>query len=185
MTTSTITTPTDLSVEAPKLTLSIGSTRIISAIAFFAIIVGAFSALGGVFGAVYTYREAAAQDVTTPSDAPIADAPVRGPFTMWSQSEIITHHQLDNTDGLYYSQMDRQVPAVDEAGNAILDEAGEPVMVANEARLSWITATSLTTALGLGIISYALSAFAIVVGLTMVMLGWVVLRLRNAPVSIA
>jgi len=45
---------------------------------------------------------------------------------------------------------------VDENGEAVLDENDEQVMVPNEARASWINATALTTALGLGIIAYAL-----------------------------
>src|SRR5690606_27877658 len=64
-------------------------------VAFAAIIVGAFSALGGIGGAVYTYRTAAVENIVTPEDAVIAEVPVRGPLSMWSQSDIITHHQLD------------------------------------------------------------------------------------------
>ena len=92
-----------------------------------ALVVGFGAIAGGIFGAWYTWDQAVAQDVTTPDDAAIPEATVRGPFTMWAQSDIITHHQLDSTEGLYYSQMDREVPAVDENGEAVLDENGEPV----------------------------------------------------------
>lgn len=81
--------------------------------------------------------------------------------------------------------MEREVPVVDEAGNPVLDEAGEPVMEPNQARASWLDATTLTTSLGLGIVAYGLSAFAIVVGLTLAALGLVVLRLRRATVALA
>lgn len=174
-----------LTVAAPSLRLSVGHPKLLAAIAAFAIVVGAGSLLGGIFGAVYTYDQAVAQDITTPGDARLAEVPVRGPLSMWAQSDIITQHQLDGTDGQYYAQMEREVPAVDEDGDAVLDENGEPVMVPNEARASWITATTLTTALGLGIMSYAVSAFAIVVGLALVAIGWVVLRLRTATVALA
>lgn len=50
------------------------------------------------------------KDITTPGDAAIAETPVRGPFTMWAQADIITQHQLDRTERLYYAQMDRMVP---------------------------------------------------------------------------
>jgi hypothetical protein len=123
-----------------------------------------------------------AQDVVTAEDAAIAETAVRGPFTMWAQSDIITHHQLENTGGLYYAQMPRTIPQVDENGAAVLDENGEQVMVPNEARASWMTATTLTTALGLGIVAYALSAFAMVVGLTLVMIGFVFLYIRKRAV---
>lgn len=155
-------------------------TALVLAIAgVMAFVVGFGSLAGGLFGVWYTYDHAVAQDVTTPDDAVIPETPVRGPFTMWAQSDIITHHQLDSTDGLYYSQMERLVPEVDENGEAVLDENGEAVMIPNPARASWIPATTLTTALGLGIVSYALSGFAIVVGLTLIAVGYTFFHIRK------
>lgn len=147
-----------------------------------AMTVGFGAMAGGVFGAWYTWDQAVAQDVVTPDDAAIPETPVRGPFTMWAQADIITHHQLDGTDGLYYSQMDRMVPAIDENGEGILDETGEAVMVPNEARASWLNATTLTTALSVGIISYALATFAFATGLTLVAVGFVFLYIRRKAV---
>ena len=150
--------------------------------AILSLAVGLGSVAGGIFGAWYTWDQAVAQDVVTPDDAVIAETPVRGPFTMWAQADIITHHQLESTEGLYYAQMDRTVPQLDENGEAVLDENGEPVMVPNEARASWLNATTLTTTLGLGIVSYALSAFAIVTGLTLMFTGFVFLHIRKRAV---
>jgi hypothetical protein len=147
-----------------------------------ALVVGFGSFAGGIFGAWYTWDQAVAQDVTTPDDAAIPETPVRGPFSMWAQSDIITHHQLDNTGGLYYAQMPREIPQLDENGAAVLDENGEEVMVPNEARASWMNATTLTTALGLGIVAYALSAFAVVIGLTLIVTGYVFLQIRKRAV---
>jgi hypothetical protein len=144
-----------------------------------AFVVGFGSLAGGLFGIWYTYDQAVAQDVTTPDDAVIPETPVRGPFTMWAQSDIITHHQLDSTEGLYYSQMERLVPEVDETGEVVLDENGEAVMVPNPARASWIPATTLTTALGLGIISYALSGFAVALGVTLIVIGYTFFHIRK------
>jgi hypothetical protein len=73
---------------------------------------------------------------------------------------------------------------VDEAGEAVLDEAGDPVMGPNEDRLSWIDATSLTTVLNMGIMAYALAAFAIVVGLTLFGLGGIVYKLRRSALVV-
>ena len=147
-----------------------------------ALAVGFGSLAGGIFGAWYTWDQAVSQDVTTPDDAVFPETPVRGPFSMWAQADIITHHQLDNTEGLYYAQMPRQIPQVDENGAAVLDENGEEVMVPNEARASWMNATTLTTALGLGIVAYALSAFAVVIGLTLLVTGYVFLQIRKRAV---
>jgi len=147
-----------------------------------ALVVGFGATAGGIFGAWFTWDQAVAQSVVTPDDAAIPETPVRGPFTMWAQADIITQHQLDGTDGLYYAEMDREVPAVDENGEAVLDENGEAVMAPNEARASWLNATTLTTALSLGILSYALAAFAIVVGVTLIVVGYVLLHIRRKAV---
>lgn len=147
-----------------------------------ALSVGLGAVLGGVFGAWYTWEQAAVQNIVTPDDAVIPETPVRGPFTMWAQVDIINHHQLDSTDGLYYAEMDRMVPGVDEAGEPMLDDDGQAVMVPNQARASWFNATTLTTALSLGIISYALSAMAVAVGLTLAAAGYVFLYIRKRAV---
>lgn len=149
-----------------------------------ALTVGFGSVAGGIFGAWYTWDQAATQHIVTPEDAAIPNADVRGPFTMWAQADIINHHQLDRTGGLYYAEMPRQVPQVDDAGNPVLDANGDQVMVANAARASWLDATTLTTALSLGIISYAVSAMAIVVGATLALVGFVFLRIRRRAVML-
>jgi len=163
-------------VGAPRTTLVLLIAGIL------AMVVGFGSIAGGIFGAWYTYDHAVAQDVVTPDDAAIPETPVRGPFTMWAQADIINHHQLESTGGLYYAQMDRTVPQLDENGEVVLDANGEAVMVPNEARASWITATTLTTALGMGILAYALSGFAIAVGVTLMVVGFVFLYLRKKTV---
>ena len=147
-----------------------------------ALAVGIGATAGGIFGAWYTWDQAVAQDVVTPDDAAIPETPVRGPFTMWAQADIITQHQLEGTDGLYYAQMDREISQVDANGEAVLDENGEAVMVPNEARASWLNATTLTTALSLGVLSYALAAFAMVIGLTLIVVGYVFLHIRRRAV---
>jgi hypothetical protein len=163
-------------------TLSPRKSFVLLTAAILCLAVGLGSFAGGVFGAWYTWDQAVAQDVVTPDDAVIPETPVRGPFTMWAQSDIITQHQLDSTEGLYYAQMPREIPQVDENGAAVLDENGEQVMVPNEARASWINATALTTALGLGIVAYALSAFAVVIGLTLMFTGYVFMYIRKRAI---
>lgn len=168
-----------IAVEAPIDRITGPRVRLFTFIAIFAIILGAGSMLGGVGGAVYTWDQAAAQNVTTPDDAVFAEVPVRGPMSMWAQADIITQHQLDRTGGLYFAEMDRMVQATDEAGEPLVDEAGEPVMVPNEARASWLDATTLTTSLNMGLMAYALSAFAFLLGGFMVALGFGFLKLRT------
>lgn len=175
----TATTP---DTRLPEVDVPHKKSFVLLATAILALVVGFGAMAGGIFGAWYTWDQAAAQNVVTPDDAAIPETPVRGPFTMWAQADIITHHQLENTDGLYYAEMDRTVPQVDENGEVVLDENGEAVMVPNEARASWLNATTLTTALSLGIVSYALAVFAFVTGLTLVAVGFVFLQIRKKAV---
>ncbi len=171
-------------LSAPDVELRLRANALVTVVAIFAMVVGIFSILGGVGGAVYTYQQAAVENITTPADAAIAEAPVRGPFTMWAQSDIITQHQLNRTEGMRYAEMPRMIPMLDEAGEPMMNEAGEPMMMENAARLSWIDATSLTTVLGVGILAYAFSAFALVMGLTMLGIGLVLYRFRRTTVSL-
>ena len=159
-------------------------SRVLAIAGVLAFVVGFGSVVGGIFGAWYTYDQAVAQSVVTPDDAAIPETPVRGPFTMWAESDIITQHQLESTEGLYYAEMDRMVPQLDESGQPVLDDEGEALMVPNEARASWLDATGLTTALGLGIVSYALSAFAVAVGLTLMVTGYAFIHIRKRALLI-
>ncbi len=168
---------------APAIELELRPNRLFTFVAIFAMVIGFGSVLGGLAGATYTYQQAAVENIVTPGDAVFAEVPVRGPISMWAQSDIITTHQLDRTGGLRYAEMDREVPVLDENGAPVLDEAGEPVMGPNDARMSWLDATALTTVLGMGIMAYALSAFAVVVGLTLALLGFIVLKLRKDTVA--
>jgi hypothetical protein len=169
---------------ASETEFSVRSNRLFAVVAIVAMVVGGFSVLGGIAGAIYTYQQAAVENIVTPDDARIAEAPVRGPLTMWAQSDIITEHQLDRTGGQRYAEMEREVQQVDEDGTPMVDENGDPVMGPNMERLSWIDATSLTTVLGMGILAYAFSAFAIAVGLTLVALGLVVFKLRRSAAAL-
>jgi hypothetical protein len=153
--------------------------RLLTFVGVLALVIGLGSVAGGIAGAVFTWNTAAGENITTPDDASIPETPVRGVFTMYSQADIITHHQMERTEGLRYAEMPREVPMVDETGAPVLDENGDQVMGPNEARMSWITATTLTTALNLGIMAYMLSAFAIVVGLALAGCGVVFLALRQ------
>lgn len=76
-------------------------------------------------------------------------------------------------------------PAIDEAGDPVIGDDGEPVLQPNAARASWINATALTSVLNLGIMAYAFSLFAIVIGLTVGGLGLVGYKLRHSTLTVA
>jgi len=64
-----------------------------------------------------------------------------------------------------------QGKVVDVDGKPILGEDGKPVMTANTARDIWITATTLITALNLGLFAYAFSAVVLLFGIFSIWTG--------------
>jgi hypothetical protein len=100
-------------------------------------------------------------------------------------AQIMREHALESSDGLTYAQMGRFVSAAnpddpkgtsDEAA-AAKDENGEPIP--NAARNTWITATSLSTALNMSYMAEQLSIFGIVVGIALLLagIGFIILAL--------
>lgn len=119
---------------------------------------------GGLWAVVFTYQNVAQENIVTPEDASIPNTPVRGPLTLKSQADAIRMHTLKSTGGQTYAQMPRQIFKVDAGGEPVVDATGKPVMVLNEARNMWVTATTLTTALHLGIITYLFSGLIVLFG---------------------
>lgn len=114
-----------------------------------AIIVGTILVLGGLWAILFTYQNVSQEKIVTPEDASIPNAPVRGPFTLKSQADVIRHHILNTAEGKTYAQMSR-------------DDKDRPL---------WITATTLTTAINLGIITYLFSGLIILFGLISIWTG--------------
>lgn len=129
-----------------------------------AIAAGILMVVGAIWGICFTYKNIAQEKIITPADASIPEKPVRGPFTLKAQADIIRHHTLEMTGGKTFSEMPRQIPKLDENGQPVLDASGKPTMIANASRDIWITATTLTTALNLGIMTYAFSALILLFG---------------------
>jgi hypothetical protein len=90
---------------------------------------------------------------------------------------IMRDHALEASGGLTYAEMGRFVSADDPenpAGTsdeeaALKDDQGNPV--ANGARNTWITATSLSTALNMSYMAERLAVFGMVVGIALLLTG--------------
>ena len=145
--------------------------KILSVSSFLSIIAGFVLAGSGVWGIAFTYTNVARENITTPDDASIPSVPVRGPFTLKAQVDIIREHTLKMTGGKTFAEMSRQIPKLDVEGKPILGEDGKPMMIANTARDIWITATTLITALNLGIFAYAFFAIMLLLGLFFIWTG--------------
>lgn len=117
---------------------------------------GIVMVVGGVWAAAFIYQNVAQEDIVTPEDASIPNTAVRGPLTLKSQADVIRKHALEKADGKTYAETPRQISQTDEDGNQ--------VMVTNPARELWLTATTLITALHLGVITYLFSGLIILFG---------------------
>ena len=123
--------------------------KVMAVVAATLIVVGFGSAAGGVAGALEARSQAVAENVYAHEDSSQAGKLVAGPLTMKAQADVILEHTLGITDGARYSEMDREDPTRD----------------------IWVTSTTLRTALHLGVMAYALSAFAVVLGIALVAAG--------------
>ena len=126
-----------------------------------------------VLGAVYISKHVTQEKIITPDDSSIPGVLVNGPFTLKAQADIIRHHTLTMTGGKTYAEMPREIQKLDANGSVVLGQDGKPVMVANTARDIWITATTLTTALNVGILSYAFAGLVFILGIIFVLIGLV------------
>lgn len=144
-----------------------------------AVLAGLVMIAGGTWGIMFTYTNVKAEKITTSKDASIPGVPVRGPFTLKAQADVIRMHTLENTGGKTFAEMPRQIAKLDADGKPVLDADGKPVMVLNTARDMWYQATTLTTALHLGIITYAFSALVLFLGFISIWTGFVFFALSK------
>jgi len=154
--------------------------KFIIASSLIAIVVGVILMIGGIWGICFTYKNVVTENIVTPQDSSIPGKPVRGPMTLMAQVDIIRKHTLDTTGGKTFAEMPRQIPKLDELGAPVLDAEGNLVMTANTARDIWMTATTLITALNLGVLTYAFFSVVILFGLFSIWAGIAVYVLERA-----
>src|ERR1044071_7557158 len=159
----------------PKMVIAVG-------IAF--ALAGLVVAGAGVYIRNFVVQQLTAQQITTPEDASIPNAPVDGIATALSMANIIQHHAADSSNGLTYAQMGRfAIEGGDPAGTnnadgALKDANGKPVP--NQARNTQLTAASLVTSLSLSAMAIGASYGAIALGVGFTVLGIVIAGLGYA-----
>jgi hypothetical protein len=120
--------------------------------------------------------EAGLTGVTAPS-CDVADQPIETGDDARCFSKYMRIHALESSGGLTYAQMGRFLAADDpenpagtsDEAAALTDEEGNPV--SNQARNTWVTETSLSTALNLSYMAEQLALFGIVVGIALILTG--------------
>jgi hypothetical protein len=147
-------------------------------------IVGLGTVGTGIYIRSFVGEQLASQNITTPDDASIPNAPVNSIATALSMADIIQHHAAASGNGLTYAQMGRfAVESGDPAGTnnadaALLDANGNPV--SNAARNTQLTAAGLVTSLSLSAMAMGAAFGAIALGLAFIMLGIVIAGLGYA-----
>ena len=153
----------------PKLVIAIGVILVLS---------GLFTVGSGIYIQSFIGEQLASQNITTPDDASIPNAPVDDIATALSMANIIQTHAAGFAGGLTYAEMGRfAVEGGDPAGTSNPDEAlkdanGAPV--ANAARNTQLTAAGLVTSLSLSAMALGVSYGAILLGVAFTLLGIVV-----------
>jgi hypothetical protein len=132
--------------------------------------------------------EAGLSDQVSAPSCDVADEPINTGDEARCFSQYMRIHALESSGGLTYAQMGRFLAADDPenpAGTsdeeaALTDEEGNPVP--NAARNTWVTETSLSTALNLSYMAEQLALFGIVVGVALILtgIGFLVLAIGGA-----
>jgi hypothetical protein len=180
---SILNAPEAKATEAPAVELDLRPNKLFTFVAIFAIVVGLGSVLGGIAGATFTYQQAAVENIVTPTTPSSPRSPSAAPCRCTPSPTSSPTTSSTGPRACATPRWTARSRWSTRTAPPSLDENGDPVMGPNEARLSWIDATSLTTVLNMGIMAYALAAFAIVVGTTLALLGLIVLKLRRDTVT--
>ena len=152
--------------------------KIVMVIGVIFVVAGLVTAGGGFYVNSFVVDQLEAQNITTPGDATIPNAPVNDIATALSMADIIQHHAASSSDGLTYAEMGRFAAAdgnpagTSNRDEALLNEAGNPV--ANQARNTQLTAASLVTSLSLSAMAIGVSYGVIALGIGFAVLGIVI-----------
>lgn len=142
------------------------------------LVAGLVASGAGIYIQSFVVQKLADQNITTPGDASIPNAPVNSIATALSMADIIQHHAAGIGGGLTYSEMGRFAVAdgspagTSNRDEALLDAAGNPVP--NGARDTQLTAAGLVTSLSLSAMAIGLAYGVIAVGLGFAVIGIVI-----------
>lgn len=138
-----------------------------------AILAGVILVCGSLWAVDFINENISREKIVTPEDANIPNVPLSGPLTLKAQADIIWKHAYEGAGNKTYAEMPRMVPQLDANGKEVKGKDGKPIMIPNQARNTWVTATALITALNLGILTYAFSGLVMLLGFISIWTGFV------------
>lgn len=114
-------------------------------------VAGVVFAVAGVVTWFVVADQLAAENITVSEDARyLAGNDVTGPFTAYSQAQVINKHALEATGGKTYAELDREDPA----------------------RQTAMQASFLRSSLFTAVVAFGVAALATVLGFLLVLIGW-------------
>ncbi|WP_435299464.1 aromatic ring-opening dioxygenase LigA [Timonella sp. A28] len=140
--------------------VTVNQSKSVKVIGLITVIVGVIMFIAGAFayGLVGSYLKD--EKITVSSDASwLADKEVAGPFTAFSQADIINKHALDATGGKTYAELPREDPLRDTAMSA-----------------SFLRASLFTS-----VVSFGVAALVMAVGVLFGLVGWALVKVSGGP----
>lgn len=126
------------------------------------IIAGLVFTVAGVVAYVAVQQTLSDQKITVADDADaFAGKPVNGPFTAYSQAMVIGKHATEIAGGKTYAELPQDDPN----------------------RSTVMTASFLQASLFTSVVAFGVAAMAIVLGILLILLGWVIRRLAPPRVG--
>ena len=133
-------------------------TRVLRTLGIIVIVAGAVFAVAGVATWFVVKDQLADEHITVADDADnFGGDPVDGPFTAYAQANVIEKHGLAASDGLTYAQLDQDDPRRDTV----------------------MTASFLRSSLFTSVVAFGVAAFAVGIGIVLVLIGVALLRIHR------
>jgi len=134
------------------------SSRGIRVVGMIVAVVGAIFLVAGIATYATVSSTLADQKITVSDDAAhFAGKQVKGPFTAYAQADVINKHALEIGGGKTYAELPQDDPNRDTV----------------------MTASFLQASLFTSVVAFGVAAFVAVMGVILMMLGWVLLRLTR------
>ena len=135
------------------------STGPLRALAIIVIIGGVILSVAGVITWIVVTAQLSDEKIVVSDDADrFAGEDVDGPFTAYAEAEVIQDHALEASDGLTYAELDQD------------DPRRETVMTASFLRASLFTS----------VVAFGVAAFAVGLGILLIIVGWALLRINRS-----
>ncbi len=137
-------------------------TRGVRVVGIILAVLGVVFLVAGIATYATVSSKLADQKITVSDDADhFAGKEVKGPFTAYSQADVINKHALEIGGGKTYAELPQDDPNRDTV----------------------MTASFLQASLFTSVVAFGVAAFVAVMGVVLILLGWVLIRLGRATAA--